>query len=110
MCLRNPGRVKQKETNKLERGCAWVSRLERMLNGVLGAAFDSHESYTKHAYDFRDENLDDDLILNDLNDKDEEDFVKDGNEIDFINKFRDQPIKSNSKITFYSYNWTINKQ
>ncbi len=39
-----------------------------------------------------------------------EDFVLNGNEIDYINAFRKVPLNSDSKITYYPYNWKINKQ
>ncbi|MEZ4857486.1 MAG: DUF547 domain-containing protein [Flavobacteriaceae bacterium] len=37
-----------------------------------------------------------------------EDFVKNGNEIDFINQFRKEKIDPNLKIDYYSYNWQLN--
>jgi len=39
-----------------------------------------------------------------------EDFVKNGNEVDFINAFRSEKIEPKSKVSYYSYNWTLNKQ
>lgn len=39
-----------------------------------------------------------------------EDFVKTGSEIDYINSFRTKKIASKSKVSYYTYNWTINKQ
>jgi hypothetical protein len=30
--------------------------------------------------------------------------------IDFINKFRTEPIPSNFKVAFYTYDWSLNKQ
>ena len=39
-----------------------------------------------------------------------EDFVENGDEISYINQFRKVPIDTNSKITYYPYNWSINKQ
>lgn len=39
-----------------------------------------------------------------------EDFVKNGSEIDYINTFRSEKIASKSKVSYYSYNWSLNKQ
>ena len=39
-----------------------------------------------------------------------EDFVKNGDEIAYINKFRKEPIDGKSKVSYYPYNWSINKQ
>lgn len=40
-----------------------------------------------------------------------EDFVSKGrNEIDFLNKYRKQPIDSNKKITYYAYDWRVNSK
>lgn len=39
-----------------------------------------------------------------------EDFVKTGNEIDYINTFRKEIIEPKSKISYYAYNWSLNKQ
>ncbi|WP_299338810.1 DUF547 domain-containing protein [uncultured Psychroserpens sp.] len=39
-----------------------------------------------------------------------EDFVKTGNEIDYINTFRKETIEPKSKISYYPYNWSLNKQ
>nr|WP_321247121.1 DUF547 domain-containing protein [uncultured Psychroserpens sp.] len=39
-----------------------------------------------------------------------EDFVRNGNEVDFINAFRSEKIESKTKVSYYSYNWTLNKQ
>ncbi|MEH6535089.1 MAG: DUF547 domain-containing protein [Psychroserpens sp.] len=39
-----------------------------------------------------------------------EDFVKNGNEIDYINTFRIEKIPFKSKVSYYSYNWNLNKQ
>lgn len=38
------------------------------------------------------------------------DFVKKGNEIDYINAFRNDKIDSKAKVSFYSYNWALNKK
>jgi hypothetical protein len=39
------------------------------------------------------------------------DFItKKSNEIDFINKFRTTKISSNSKLGYYTYDWTLNKK
>lgn len=37
-----------------------------------------------------------------------EDFVKKGNEIDFINQFRKEKIDPNLKVGYYTYNWQLN--
>ena len=37
-----------------------------------------------------------------------EDFVKNGDEIVFINKYRKTPIDTKSKISYYTYNWNLN--
>jgi hypothetical protein len=39
-----------------------------------------------------------------------EDFVKDGNEIDFLNKYRKEKVASDSKVTYYSYDWRLNEK
>ncbi|WP_298892713.1 DUF547 domain-containing protein [uncultured Psychroserpens sp.] len=39
-----------------------------------------------------------------------EDFVKNGSEIDFINTFRTDKIATKSKVSYYAYNWNLNKQ
>ncbi|WP_353779056.1 DUF547 domain-containing protein [Winogradskyella sp. 3972H.M.0a.05] len=39
-----------------------------------------------------------------------EDFVQNGTEIDFINKYRTEKIPNNYKLTYFSYNWNLNKQ
>ena len=36
------------------------------------------------------------------------DFVMDGNELDFINKYRDEKIPNDYKITYFNYNWNLN--
>jgi hypothetical protein len=38
-----------------------------------------------------------------------EDFTQNGNEIDFINKYREEKIAEKSKISYYSYNWKLNE-
>ncbi|MEM7187604.1 MAG: DUF547 domain-containing protein [Bacteroidota bacterium] len=38
-----------------------------------------------------------------------EDFVKKGqSEIDFLNKYRKQPVPENAKVTYYTYDWRLN--
>ena len=37
-----------------------------------------------------------------------EDFVHDGNEIDFLNKYRKEAIPENAKLSYYPYDWTLN--
>ncbi|RKE98415.1 DUF547 domain-containing protein [Ichthyenterobacterium magnum] len=39
-----------------------------------------------------------------------EDFVQNGSEIDFINRYRKEKIPNNYKLTYFTYNWTLNKQ
>ena len=39
-----------------------------------------------------------------------EDFVKNGSEIEYINRFRTDKINLKSKISYYSYNWNLNQQ
>ena len=38
-----------------------------------------------------------------------EDFTQNGNEIDFINQYREEKIAAKSKISYYPYNWNLNK-
>lgn len=38
------------------------------------------------------------------------DFVRNGSEIDFINRFRKEPIPDNAKLGYYPYNWNLNSQ
>ena len=38
-----------------------------------------------------------------------EDFTQNGNEIDFINQYREEKIDEKSKISYYPYNWTLNE-
>jgi hypothetical protein len=37
-----------------------------------------------------------------------EDFVQNGNEIDFINNYRTEKIPSNFKLSYFPYNWQLN--
>jgi len=39
-----------------------------------------------------------------------EDFVRDGSEIDFLNAYRTEKIPKGSKLSYFPYNWNINKQ
>lgn len=40
-----------------------------------------------------------------------EDFVSKGmNEIDYLNKYRKEPIPSDKKITYYAYDWRVNSK
>ncbi|TXD83526.1 DUF547 domain-containing protein [Subsaximicrobium wynnwilliamsii] len=39
-----------------------------------------------------------------------EDFVKNGSELDFINQFRSENINPECSISYYPYNWNLNKQ
>ncbi len=39
-----------------------------------------------------------------------EDFIHDGNEIEYINKFREDPIPANAKISYYTYDWNLNSK
>ena len=36
------------------------------------------------------------------------DFTHSGNEIEYINKFRKEPIPTNAKVSYYSYDWRLN--
>ncbi|WP_405371126.1 DUF547 domain-containing protein [Nonlabens sp. Asnod2-A12] len=38
------------------------------------------------------------------------DFEQDGKTLDFINKYRKEPFAAKTKITYYPYNWKINKK
>ncbi len=38
-----------------------------------------------------------------------EDFVQSGNEIDFINIYRIKKIPDNYKLSYFTYNWSLNK-
>lgn len=37
------------------------------------------------------------------------DFTQNGNEISYINKFRKEAIPSGAKVSYYPYDWTLNK-
>ena len=37
-----------------------------------------------------------------------EDFVRNGSEIDFVNRFRKEKIPTDAKISYYPYNWNLN--
>ncbi len=39
-----------------------------------------------------------------------EDFVREGNEIDYLNKYRDEKIPSEYKLSYFTYDWALNKQ
>lgn len=39
-----------------------------------------------------------------------EDFVKENDEIEFINTFRKTKIQSDAKVSYYPYNWSLNQQ
>ncbi len=39
-----------------------------------------------------------------------EDFTMNGSEIDFINQYRSEKIPENYKLTYFTYNWNLNKQ
>ena len=39
-----------------------------------------------------------------------EDFVQNGNEIDFLNQYLNQPLPSNYRLSYFEYNWKLNKQ
>ena len=38
-----------------------------------------------------------------------EDFVRNGDEISFVNKYRKEPLPENAKISYYPYDWTLNE-
>ena len=37
-----------------------------------------------------------------------EDFTRNGDEIDFINRFRKEPLDPKTKVGYYPYDWTLN--
>jgi len=37
-----------------------------------------------------------------------EDFVRNGDEIDFLNKYRKESIPADAKLSYYPYDWTLN--
>ncbi|EDP69920.1 hypothetical protein FBALC1_10322 [Flavobacteriales bacterium ALC-1] len=39
-----------------------------------------------------------------------EDFILNGNEIDFINKYLEEPISKKYKLSYFKYNWQLNIQ
>ena len=39
-----------------------------------------------------------------------EDFVKKGDEINYINTFRNDKIPTDAKLSYYPYNWSLNQQ
>jgi hypothetical protein len=40
-----------------------------------------------------------------------EDFTMNGStEIDFINKYRTEQVPARSKLSYFEYNWNLNKQ
>jgi len=39
-----------------------------------------------------------------------EDFTKNGKEIDFINKYRTEKLEGKYKLSYFPYNWKVNKQ
>lgn len=39
-----------------------------------------------------------------------EDFLKDGNEIDFLNMYRNEKVPATYKITYYDYDWRLNSK
>lgn len=36
------------------------------------------------------------------------DFTKKGSEVDYINRFREEPIPAKAKVSYYPYNWKLN--
>ena len=38
------------------------------------------------------------------------DFTQEGSEIDYINKFRKEPIPEKAKISYYNYDWRLNSK
>ena len=38
------------------------------------------------------------------------DFIHDGNEIEYINKFRQEAIPTNAKVSYYPYDWRLNSK
>ncbi|RDK89050.1 DUF547 domain-containing protein [Marinirhabdus gelatinilytica] len=39
-----------------------------------------------------------------------EDFLKNGNEIDFLNNYRKEKVPIDAKVTYYTYDWRLNEQ
>ncbi len=39
-----------------------------------------------------------------------EDFVRNGSEIDFLNTYRKEPVPSNAKVAYYTYDWRLNSK
>ena len=39
-----------------------------------------------------------------------EDFVRNGTVIQYINRFRKNPIPEKAKVSYYPYDWTLNQQ
>ncbi len=39
-----------------------------------------------------------------------EDFVRDGNEVDFLNKYRSNKIDAGAKLSYYTYDWRLNSK
>ncbi len=37
------------------------------------------------------------------------DFTQDGSEVDFVNKFRKEKIPAKAKVSYYSYDWSLNQ-
>jgi len=37
------------------------------------------------------------------------DFTHEGSEVDYINKFRKEKLPSNSKVSYYTYDWSLNQ-
>ncbi|PKV48160.1 uncharacterized protein DUF547 [Aquimarina sp. MAR_2010_214] len=37
------------------------------------------------------------------------DFTQNGSEVDFVNKFRKEKIPTNAKVSYYSYDWSLNQ-
>jgi hypothetical protein len=38
------------------------------------------------------------------------DFLQEGNEIDFLNKYLDEPIPSKYKLSYFTYDWSLNEK
>lgn len=37
------------------------------------------------------------------------DFTQNGSEVDYINKFRKEPLPAKAKVSYYPYNWALNE-
>ncbi|WP_088323706.1 DUF547 domain-containing protein [Polaribacter tangerinus] len=50
------------------------------------------------------------VVISSIFDWFKEDFTKQGSVIDYLNKYSNTPIKSNAKISFLKYDWSLNNK